>query len=99
MYVQTSDSSVVSLDLARVNAGAASKPERPIGIEDRGRAANGPAWSVENREHAVTRDVDESPIKASKQGVGGPIVLVKKRSPSGVANLSSVLGGADQVDE
>jgi hypothetical protein len=77
-----------------MNAGAGSKPERPIGIEDRGRAAKGPAWSVEDCEHSVTRDIDESPIKACECCVGRVIVLVQKRSPRGVANLSSALRGA-----
>jgi hypothetical protein len=76
MHVQTPDATVDDFDLARVYPRSSSKTEWPIGFEDGSRAAQGAGWAIENGEHSVTRDVDESPTEACQLRVGRVIVLV-----------------------
>src|SRR6185312_10572392 len=86
-------------DLACMEAAAHGEAVRLDGVADITRTADRPRRTVEGREDAVARRVDEIAAIGRKRALHGVLEAVEDRPPAAVAELDHVLGGGDHVDD
>ena len=87
------------LDLARVDPDPDVETDRPDGVDDRCRAADGSRRPVEGHEEAVPRGVDLPPAEPLELAPDHGIEAREQVGPAPVAQLRRALRGPDDVDE